>query len=526
MARNFRAQASVALGIALALSCNAMAKDKDALQFPERAFSVETKTVESANGKHQIRYRAYRHIPYVAHPVSKEFQSLDVMVPVEVDGKPIDARHAPIVLNITVGGYLSASNTNPARRGPGPESLPPPGGAAMAGGESVPPPGAGPQGAGPAQAPRGGLPQQMGGNGSKADLALAAGYVVVTPGARGRDNKAEDGTYFGKAPAAIVDLKAAVRYVRHNTGRLPGNTEWIISAGCSAGGGLSALLGSSGDSPLYDKYLAQIGAAKASDRVFASACYSPITDLEHADLSYEWAFGPQAARTGKVDSALTAELSAANEAYQDSLGLQGRQDFGAVSGARLGSYLQQAYLQPAASRYLSALAATERDAYLQKNPWIHWDGQQARFAFADFASHLVRGKGQPAFDDFTLRAPETGLFGNRTNNARHFTEFSLRHATARGDAQLDAELRQLVDMMNPMYFIARKDAAQAKHWWLRTGSRDDGISPSVIVNLGTRLENHGKDVDTAFFWDGGHCADDDPQGMIDWIGRITGYSSR
>lgn len=65
----------------------------------------------------------------------------------------------------------------------------------------------------------------------------------------------------------------------------------------------------------------------------------------------------------------------------------------------------------------------------------------------------------------------------------------------------------------------------ATTWWLRTGSRDDGISPSVMVNLGTLLENHGKDVDTAFFWDGGHCADDDPQGMIDWIGRITGYSS-
>ena len=53
---------------------------------------------------------------------------------------------------------------------------------------------------------------------SRSDLALAAGYVVVSPGCRGRDNKAADGTYYGKAPAAIVDLKAAVRYIRHNKG--------------------------------------------------------------------------------------------------------------------------------------------------------------------------------------------------------------------------------------------------------------------------------------------------------------------
>ena len=71
--------------------------------------------------------------------------------------------------------------------------------------------------------------------GDKADLALAAGYVVVTPGVRGWDNQDAKGQYVGKAPAAIVDLKAVVRYLRHNDARMPGNAEWIVSAGCSAG---------------------------------------------------------------------------------------------------------------------------------------------------------------------------------------------------------------------------------------------------------------------------------------------------
>ncbi len=45
-------------------------------------------------------------------------------------------------------------------------------------------------------------------------VALSQGYVVAAPGARGRTTQAaDDGTYTGKAPALIVDMKAAVRYL-------------------------------------------------------------------------------------------------------------------------------------------------------------------------------------------------------------------------------------------------------------------------------------------------------------------------
>ena len=62
-------------------------------------------------------------------------------------------------------------------------------------------------------------------------------------GTRGRTTQAADGTYTGKAPGLIVDMKAAVRYLRHNAGKLPGDTEKIISNGTSAGGALSTLIG-------------------------------------------------------------------------------------------------------------------------------------------------------------------------------------------------------------------------------------------------------------------------------------------
>lgn len=44
--------------------------------------------------------------------------------------------------------------------------------------------------------------------------ALARGYVVVSPAIRGRTTKNAAGRYVGKAPALIVDYKAAVRYLR------------------------------------------------------------------------------------------------------------------------------------------------------------------------------------------------------------------------------------------------------------------------------------------------------------------------
>ena len=46
----------------------------------------------------------------------------------------------------------------------------------------------------------------------------------------------ENKTYTGKAPACIVDYKAAVRYLHAFAKDLPGDEEKIITNGTSAGG--------------------------------------------------------------------------------------------------------------------------------------------------------------------------------------------------------------------------------------------------------------------------------------------------
>jgi hypothetical protein len=486
-----------------------------ALLFPKDAFTEETKTVKTSRGDRVVKYRSYKHVPYVAKPVDKDYQSLDVSVPVEVDGVAVDATKAPILFQVAVGGYMSVNNAG--RGGSGRTGVPPGPGA------GGPPPGA------PGGPPAGGLPggqgtRGPGGGGARnTDLALAAGYVLVQPGCRGRDNKAADGTYYGKAPAAIVDLKAAVRYVRHNAGVMPGNTNWIVTTGVSAGGALSALLGASGNSRLYDAYLKEVGAADAGDAVFASADFCPIMDLEHADMSYEWLYGTVPTRSGLVNQDLSRQLKTDFAAYQASLRLQGKGGFGTLAADNYDTYLLRTYLYPSANKYLKGLANEKRQEYLAKNPWIAWSEKGATFTFADYLSHVGRMKGLPAFDDFDMRQPEPNEFGGRTVDSRHFTNFSLRQATGNAKATIDAEVQTLVNLMNPMYFIGQNNPAMAGHWWIRHGTSDNHTSLTVIANLAASLENRKKDVNAWLYWDAGHGADEDAEDFIGWIGTITGY---
>ena len=487
----------------------------DPLLFPKDNFTVETVTVRTSKGERKVSYHSYKHIPYVAKPIDKDYQSLDVSVPVEVDGAAVNAANAPILFSNHVGGYMSASNAGRGGAGRGMMGGPP-------GGRMGGPPN------GMIRGPGGG--RGMGGPGGNSnvsrntDLALAAGYVVVSPGCRGRDNKAADGTFYGKAPAAVVDLKAAIRYIRHNAGVMPGNANWIVATGVSAGGALTSLIGASGNSHLYDSYLKEIGAADADDNVFAAAPFCPIMDLEHADMAYEWMWGALPAGSALVDQALSKQLKDAFAAYQASLKLQGKNGFGTLTADNYDKYLLQAYLFPAANKYLKALTDDQRKQYLENNKWIAWSGSAATFTFADYQKHVGRMKSLPAFDDFNLAQPENNEFGSKTVDSRHFTEFSLRRGNP--SAKLDSDIPTLVNLMNPMYFIGQNNPAVAPHWWIRLGTSDAHTSLTVAANLAASLENRNKDVSALMYWDAGHGADQDAEDMIAWIGGITGFATR
>jgi len=508
---------SLLAGLACAQHASAQGAtpSNDPLLFPKDKFTLKTMSVTLPSGKKHVVYRSYQHLLYVTKPVDKNYESLDVKVPVSVNGVPVDATNAPILFDVNIGGYMSSANIK------------------VAGSNPAGPPGAGPGGppGGPGGGPPGGFPGGPGGPpgagpGNTDGAGLASGYVIVSPGARGRDNKFPNGIYYGKAPAAIVDLKAAVRYIRHNAGALPGNDNWIISSGCSAGGALSALLGASGNSPLYEPYEKAIGAAEEPDNIFAAGCGSPVTDLDHNDMSYEWAFGASKPQPGvTVDPAVSAQLKAMFPAYEASLNLQGQNGFGQLTADNLGEYLVKYYLAPQADKYLLNLSGDKRKQYLANNPWLHWDGKNANFTYAEFAAqHIVRHKTAPAFSDFNLRAPETNEFGDATTNAQVFTNYSLQHLTGNPNATIDPKLQAVVNLMNPMYFITRHNDGVAVHWWLHHGAIETDSAPVSTINMATGLQNMGRDVHAVIFWDAGHCEDLDPQGFITWIGKITGYT--
>ncbi|MEE3455983.1 MAG: subtype B tannase, partial [Succiniclasticum sp.] len=211
-----------------------------------------TKTMD-ANGE-PVTFRAYEHLVYVKKPYDPESQMLSIYIPeAYLKGGTINgftAETAPIFMPNGVGGYMPGQIEEPRE-------------------------------------------ESRHGGANAALYALSNGYVVVSPAIRGRSLKHENGYETGKAPALIVDYKAAVRFVRFNrkAGRIPaGDTEKIISSGTSAGGALSALLGATGNAKEYVPYLKEAGAAKERDDIFASMAYCPITNLENADMAYEWMF--------------------------------------------------------------------------------------------------------------------------------------------------------------------------------------------------------------------------------------------
>ena len=165
--------------------------------------------------------------------------------------------------------------------------------------------------------------------------ALEAGYIIVSAGTRSRGLIAADGTYPGHAPAVVVDAKAAIRYLKYNDKGMPGSADKIVITGTSGGGGLSTAVAASGNSPDYYPYLKEIGAAgfdkhgksTLTDDVFATIAYCPITDLNHADIAYEWQYSATRLldanyTDGPFDEQVSADLAALYPAYLESLKLR------------------------------------------------------------------------------------------------------------------------------------------------------------------------------------------------------------
>ena len=465
------------------------------LAFDAGAYTVRSTTV----GGVTATYRAYEGIVYVKYPVDAQFQKLNFYVPAAYyEGKSVGgytSHTAPIFFPNTVGGYMPGAPDSP----------------------------------GPA---RDGGPNAV-------LVALSKGFVVAAPGARGRTTQNAAGEYTGKAPAAIVDLKAAVRYLRANDDVMPGDAEKIVSNGTSAGGALSALLGASGNSADYRPYLEALGAAEARDDVFAVSAYCPITNLDHADAAYEWLFngvnevkgpaGPGPLPAGaerpagapvfasgpmnKEQIALSAQLKAQFPGYVNGLGLTwaGRPLTLDTDGNGTFSELVKAFLTSSAQGALTA------GADLSQTGWVTLEnGRVTKVDLAAYAQAVGRLKMTPAFDGLDLRTGENGLFGTATVDARHFTAFGSAHDTARGATSEP----DLVRRMNAMDYIGEAGSTTSKYWRIRHGTADRDTSLAIPTLLAAKVAQSGAIVDFAMPWNRPHSGDYDLDKLFAWVAMI------
>lgn len=140
------------------------------------------------------------------------------------------------------------------------------------------------------------------------------GLIYIHPGCRGRQHG---------APSAIVDLKAAIRFIRKNQELLPGDTEKIFTFGMSGGGAQSAILGASGNCPIFNGYFKKIGAIlNERDDVHGSMCWCPVTNLDIGDESYEWNLGVSRKDLDDENQIISNKLSEAYASYLNGLDLK------------------------------------------------------------------------------------------------------------------------------------------------------------------------------------------------------------
>lgn len=381
--------------------------------------------------------------------------------------------------------------------------------------------------------------------------ALKAGYIVVDVGTRGRGIRSYDGTWAGKAPAVIVDAKAAIRYLRLNDTLLPGSAEKIIITGTSGGGGLISTVAASGNSPDYLSYLAEIGAAgvrgsgtsltsTVKDNVFAVVAYCPINNLANADLGYEWQYNASRndSNTGNLNGVsysagpqLTASKEIAEKfpMYLQTLNLKlpnGQQLTAENMPDQIKEQIKSEIERQLAKgtpvpnfgeNFVSSKATLVND-------WLKHDGSKVtEIDYQKFLNYVAANqalKTVVAFDAVgvngnTAISGETNLFGDNQNEYNNFTQWSWDHnsKTADGSGQDDTGLswenylnsnsstanllKDQLKMVNPIAYL-NTTTDTAPYWYIRHGMLDRDTSFAMQMILYYAVTNDPKVKDTNF----------------------------
>ena len=478
---------------------------KISLAFDAKNYESMSTTVDNK----EIKYRAFEYIPYVANPIDIDQQYMNIYVPEEyfnngtING--YNTQTAPIFMPNAVGGYMPSQAMTPKVENGKPNSV---------------------------------------------LYALSRGYVVASPATRGRTNKASDGNFIGKAPAVIVDLQAATAYLHANDSTMPGNANRIITNGTSAGGAVSLLQGATGNNSDFQPYLQALGAATAATNVYAVSAYAPITNLDAADMAYEWSYKgitsfnkvtmgqgelPQANVGGNTAppqrTMQRVNLNADDVAYSNLLSehfpeyvnnLQLHDSMGRVlkldkNGNGTFKNYVKAFIIDAANKAQAKGTDLSKHTYLVRDNKtgdikdINWE------AYNQFVS---RSKAPGAFDSRSNDSGENNLFGTSATDNNHFTITAALHDTT-PNQDVYVENAKIVTMMNPMNYLGSPAATNARYYRIRYGTADSNTSVAIPLIVGTRAQNLGYNVDMATPFDVDHSGDYDLDELFNWMDNIV-----
>lgn len=137
---------------------------------------------------------------------------------------------------------------------------------------------------------------------------LASGIAVASVNYRLSDE--------ARFPAAVQDVKAAVRFLRANAAKFNLDPKRILAFGQSAGGNLASLLGTSGDVAAFDD--PKLGNANVSSRVQGVIDWFGPTDFARMDAeAKEQGCAADAQAHGRADSPEALYLGGALAAVPD-----------------------------------------------------------------------------------------------------------------------------------------------------------------------------------------------------------------
>ena len=452
---------------------------KISLAFDVKNYESMSTTVDNK----EIKYRAFEYIPYVANPIDIDQQYMNIYVPEEyfnngtVNG--YNTQTAPIFMPNAVGGYMPSQALTPKVENGKPNSV---------------------------------------------LYALSRGYVVASPSTRGRTNKASDGNFIGKAPAVIVDLQAATAYLHANDSTMPGNANRIITNGTSAGGAVSLLQGAAGNSSDFQPYLQALGAATAATNVYAVSAYAPITNLDAADMAYEWSYnGITSSNKVSMNHDDVAYSNLLNEHFPDYVNnLQLHDSVGRVlkldknGNGTFKNYVKE-FIVVAANKAQAKGTDLSKHTYLVRDNKtgtikdINWE------AYNQFVS---RSKAPGAFDSRSNDSGENNLFGTSTTDNNHFTITAALHDTT-SNPEAYVQNAKVVTMMNPMNYLGSPAATNAQFYRIRYGTADSNTSVAIPLIVGTRAQNLGYKVDMATPFDVNHSGDYDLDELFNWMDNIV-----